>query len=189
MADTFDANEFLSSIGVDPDGSDADTSAVKMLRKTVKELGAKLSAANDKIAAFEKEKTDGLISKTWEDLKVPEPIRKMYHGEKTPEAIKSWWQESKSFFNLEAAGDAGDTSSQGGQPAGGGEPGVANELAQVQQAASLGHDRPENLSADAISAEAAKVKGTSASASPNALAEFLTKLGVPGGGITPPRVG
>lgn len=189
MADTFDANEFLSSIGVDPDGSDADTSAVKMLRKTVKELGAKLSAANDKIAQYETEKTQGVIKATWDELNVPQPIRDMYHGEKTPEAIKSWWEASKSFFNLEAAGDGGDASSRGGQPAGGSEPGAATDLAAVQQAASLGHDRPENLSADAIGAEAAKVKGTSASKNPNALAEFLTKMGVPGGGITPPRVG
>lgn len=182
MADEFDPDQFLADAGIDDNGSDL----VKNLRKLVKQLGKERDEARAQIAEFQTQQKQTQVKQTWDSLGVPEAIRGFYKGDDDAEAIKSWWEASKGFFNIP---DPEGDKSGGTPPAPPADPEQQNGLQQVAQAASLGQDQPASLTQDAIMQAAQQVKNTSASKNPDALAQFLTQLGVPGGGITPPRVG
>lgn len=165
------SDEFLAGLGISPEESDGDSTAIKALRKKVKEQSAKL-------AEYEKVDTQEKIKKAWDDLKVPEKYRKLYQGEETPESIKLWADAAKDLFDFSE--NAGNSGSEGEPTA------QHQELQQFQAAAGIGTD-PANVNLDSFKADAAKVKGTSATKNPEALGELLTKYGIRAGGATVPR--
>lgn len=178
MADEFDANEFLSDAGIDP--SD-DTPVVKLLRKKVTELGKALKAKETEIATFHAEQAKAALADTWKDLGVPEALRGFYTGEQNADAIKTWWESSKSFFNL-PAGDGQDTAATQ-------ETQQHTELQDVAKATALGSDPAGNLSEAALKQIAAEASKLSANNNPEKLAEFYAKLGIPKGVINVPHAG
>lgn len=178
MADEFDANEFLSDVGIEDNGSDL----VKKLRKAVERLGKEKQAVVDELAAFKGAQAKAALEDTWSELKVPEPLRGFYKGDETPEAIKAWWDSSKGFFNLPA--EDGQETAAATQ-----ETQQHAELQDVAKAATLGSDPAGNLSETALKQFAAEASKLSAHRDADKLAEALTKLGIPRGGITVPQQG
>jgi hypothetical protein len=181
MTEQFDANEFLSEIGIEAEDGAQDTPAIKQLRKKIKELGKQHTAALTTIATYETEKTTAALSSVWKELAVPEVIQGFYTGEKTTEAIKAWWEASKTVFNVPPAVNADGTPATPAAP-----PAVATDLAAVQAASSLGADL-NSVGLEAFQAKAKEVRTQSANRNPNALAELLSTVGIPAGGVTAPR--
>jgi hypothetical protein len=177
MADEFDEAEFLSSAGIDPE---QDSPTMKLLRRQLKELGKERKALADKLAAIETEKAKAALEDTWKTLGVPEPVRGFYKGEDNADAIKSWWESSKQFFNVPADGEP---------PAQAAEPQGQQELQQVAQATALGSDVPGSLTADALQQLAKEASKLSANNNPDKLDEFFAKIGLPKGGYTVPQKG
>jgi len=180
MTEQFDANEFLSEIGIEAEDGATDTPAIKQLRKKIKELGKQHSAALTTIATYETEKTTAALSSVWKELAVPEAIQSFYHGDKTPEAIKAWWEASKTVFNVQPATNADGT------PVVPVVPPATADLAAVQAASNLGTDL-NNVGLEAFQAKAKEVRTQSANRNPTALADLLATVGIPTGGITAPR--
>src|SRR4051794_32732376 len=89
-----DPNEFTS----DQDGSSTGGTLRQKLEQALAQLST-LKAENETLKSKETERTTTTV---WDELKVPAPIRGFYTGDKTPEAIKAWWDASRGFFNLEA---------------------------------------------------------------------------------------
>jgi len=177
MADEFDADEFLTSIGVEE--NESNSNVVKLLRKQLKDLGKQLKDATTQIQSFEAEKVKASLDGTWKDLGVPEVLREDYHGEQTADAVKTWWEARKGFFNLPTEQQATEVTQQQTQQ--------AQDLQAVTQAANLGQDQVNNLSLDAFKQKAAEVVRTSPSKNPNALADLLNGFGMTTGPVDVPR--
>lgn len=77
-----------------------------VLRQKLTEAYALVKQKDKELAELNAFKAGISVKATWDELKVPAAIRKMYekgNGEKTPDAIKAWWEESKPLFNIEVA--------------------------------------------------------------------------------------
>lgn len=75
------------------------------LRQLLKQAHAQLKAVTkerDELNAF---KASLSVKATWDELKVPDAIRKLYNGDTSTEAIKAWWEDSKGLFNIEQAAE------------------------------------------------------------------------------------
>ena len=174
MADEFNVDEFLSNDQQSADGG----TLRKLLEEKIKELKVMTTAKEQ----AEKQLAERTLGDVWNELGVPAPIRGFYQGDKDPDAVKKWWEESKSFFNIQA----GETQEQR-NPA----PTVEQQeqqaaLQQVAQASSLGQDASSN-GYDAFYAKAAEIQNQSATKNPAALDELFNLLGAPAGALTPPR--
>jgi cytochrome c556 len=170
MADDFDADEFLSELGVEE--NENNSHVVKALRKQLRELGKQLKDAKTSIESFEAEKVKTSLNGTWTELGVPEVLREDYHGEQTPEAVKTWWEARKGFFNLTDTSTTAETeeSRQNTQ-----------DLQAVAHAGNIGRDQPGNTSLDAFKLKAAELSRSSPSKNPHALNDLLNEFGMKAG--------
>lgn len=75
------------------------------LRQKLEQAIAALNALKQENESLKSEKVERVVKATWDELKVPAPIRSFYQGDQSPEAMKQWWEASKGFFNIEAAVD------------------------------------------------------------------------------------
>lgn len=176
MADVdFDADEFLSEIGVEE--TDSNSHVVKLLRKQLKEMGKQLKEANTSIQSFEAEKVKASLASTWTELGVPEVLREDYRGEQNPDAVKAWWEARKGFYNITA--ETTQTTQEDAQQ--------TQDLQAVTQAGQLGQDQSGNLGLDAFKSKAAEVIRTSPSRNPHALADLFAQFGMKSG-VDVPRV-
>lgn len=175
MADEFDADEFLSEIGVEE--TDGNSRVVKLLRKQLTELGKQLKAANTQIQTFESEKERASLDGTWKDLGVPDVLREDYHGEQNADAVKAWWEARKQFYNVTEQASTDVTQQTAEQ----------QDLQAVTQAGNLGQDQAGNLSMDAFKQKAAELARTRPSTNPHALEDLLNSFGMKSG-IDVPRV-
>ena len=74
-----------------------------VLRQKLEQAIAALKQSNARITELETAATQRTVEATWNELKVPDAIRKLYNGDTSPDAIKAWWQESQGLFNVQAA--------------------------------------------------------------------------------------
>lgn len=173
----FDANEFLSGVGSDGDG---DSDLVKLLRAKVREAAKRIKSLSEENAKFKEAETRKTLDATWEELKVPEAVRKFYTGEPTAEAVKKWFDENKAVFNL---GGSSETDEDAGQEQTPEQQAQAQQLQQqlqgVTQAANLGFDAP-NVGLEALAAQGQQLAGKSAAANMADLDAYLAKLGFTG---------
>lgn len=73
------------------------------LRKKLEDALSILREQNAELTKLRTERAETVLSQTWDELDVPQAIRKLYQGEKTADAIKAWWEDSRSLFNLQSA--------------------------------------------------------------------------------------
>lgn len=170
MADDFDADEFLSELGVEE--NESNSHVVKVLRKQLQSLGKQLKDAKTTIESFETEKVKTALASTWTDLGVPEVLREDYHGEQTADAVKAWWEARKGFYNIPAEQTTEQTQQASQQ---------TQDLQAVAQAGNLGRDQPGNTSLDAFKQKAAELARSSPSKNPHALNDLLNEFGLKAG--------
>lgn len=172
MSDDFDPNEFLSEAGPNDGGK-----LRQLLEQTLKQ-NKELSA---KVEAFQTQAAERALTDTWSKLEVPAAIQKLYNGDKNPQAVEAWWNESKSLFNLQGA----ETESQ--QLPTPEQTEQQNQLAAVTQASSIGHDVTFS-GLDALQRQRQELQGKSALKNPEALDAFIASLGGGPGHLTVPRL-
>jgi len=95
-----DTNEFVL------DDTDGANQSGGTLRQKLEQAVALLNQFKAENEALKSEKTNTVIKSAWDELQVPEFYRGLYNGDKTPDAIKTWWEASKGFFNIEANEEA-----------------------------------------------------------------------------------
>jgi hypothetical protein len=125
-----------------------DNTQPSQLRQLLKQAHATIKQQAKQIEDFASEKAATVVKSTWDELQVPDAIRGFYNGDKTPDAMKQWWEASKGFFNIEAVEE---------QPADEQETDVQRATREAaesfQEATSLGSDAL-NDSFDAVTAKA-----------------------------------
>lgn len=77
-----------------------------VLRQKLEQALAVIKQKDKELADLNAFKASISVKATWDELKVPAPIREFYKGEQTTEAMKEWWEASKGFFNIPVAEDA-----------------------------------------------------------------------------------
>lgn len=161
-----DNPEFILDDGAD--GQDA-----SKLRQLLKQAHATLKQKDQELEALRSAEVQRTAKATWDELKVPDRIRKLYQGEQTPEAMKQWFEEYRDIFNVEVAEE---------QP---GEPQLTPEqvaqqaaAAAFQEASSLGSDAL-NSGLDAVNAKVQAAKGLKGADLAAAKAEVYKALGFP----------
>jgi hypothetical protein len=102
MSDDFDADEFLTD---DEGNEQEDSPLLKKLRAELKKQAKERRAAEAKLLAIETESTQKTLNSVWDELNVPEKVRKFYPGESTAEAVKAWVADNAEVFNLSAPAD------------------------------------------------------------------------------------
>lgn len=80
----------------------------KLLEDQIK-LNKNLQKQLDEMKSADVERA---VADTWDNLKVPEGLRKGYRGDETPEAIASWWKDISPFVNVQSGGDDAGTQPQ-----------------------------------------------------------------------------
>jgi hypothetical protein len=90
-----DTNEFVTD--------DTDSQDPGKLRQLLKQAHATLKQKDQELESLRSQEAERSAQAAWDELKVPDAIRDFYKGEQTPEAMKAWWEDSKSFFNIEQA--------------------------------------------------------------------------------------
>lgn len=178
MADEFDADGFLSEIGVEE--TDTNTHVVKLLRKQLKEMSKQLKDAGAQIQTFESEKAKASLDGTWKELGVPEVLREDYRGEQNPDAVKTWWEARKGFYNIPAEQQTTEGTQQQTQQ--------AQDLQAVTQAANLGQDQAGNLSLEAFKQKASELARSRPSKNPHALDDLLNSFGMKAGPMDFPNM-
>lgn len=122
------------------------------LRQLLAQAHARLQEKDKEIERLTTEKVESSVKSTWDELKVPDFVRGLYNGDKTPDAIKAWWENSKGFFNI-PDGDGTDAGQQQEQESD--EQRAHREAAErYQEAAGLG----SNALAEGFDAATAKAK-------------------------------
>lgn len=140
------SDEFLTDPGKDADGS--------ALRKFAEAQKAKAETLEKQLNELLTEKTERSRKDVFEQLKVPEGIRKFYSGDVTADAVKAWIEENKTVFNF---GDV-STTSEGANPDTSADnipDEVRQQVEQLQQTQNLGRD---NGGAVGLDAKLAKLK-------------------------------
>ncbi len=110
----------------------------KGLRQQLEQALATLNALKQENESLKSEKATQVVNQTWDTLKVPAKFRSAYLGEKSPEAIRKWWEEISPLVNLEAAE---------GEP----EPKELTPEQQVEKAAAEAFQQASGLGSDALS--------------------------------------
>lgn len=90
-----DTNEFDTSV--------SDDAGPGVLRQKLEQALAVLRTKEKELADLRTAESQRSVKQTWDELAVPDAIRKLYKGEETAEAIASWWNDSKALFNVQAA--------------------------------------------------------------------------------------
>lgn len=93
MSDT--ANEFETV-----DENEQEPGKLRQLLKQAHAQLKQVTKERDDLNAF---KAQISVNSTWDELKVPDRIRKLYNGDTSADAIKAWWEDSKGLFNVEVA--------------------------------------------------------------------------------------
>ncbi len=73
------------------------------LRQLLEQALAANKQLTQKVTDLETADKQRTVESTWNDLKVPDAIRKLYNGDTSPDAIKAWWDDSKGLFNIQVA--------------------------------------------------------------------------------------
>jgi len=73
------------------------------LRQLLAQAHATLKQKDKELADLNAFKASISVKATWDELKVPDRIRKLYNGDTSADAIKAWWEDSKGLFNVESA--------------------------------------------------------------------------------------
>jgi len=76
------------------------------LRQLLKQAHAQLKQKDKELEDLRTAEAQRTVKSTWDELKVPDFVRGLYNGDKTPDAMKQWWETSKGFFNIEAVEEA-----------------------------------------------------------------------------------
>lgn len=138
-----DANEFI----------DTDTATIQepgKLRERLETMIALVKEKDTRIAEMETQAAENSARVVWDDLGVPQPIRDMYRGDTAPDAIRSWWDQSKTLFNLPAAEAAPAETPE--------ERARRDQLASVQDASALGTDTNAGTGTDTFYNAAQELK-------------------------------
>jgi len=140
------------------DTSVEDNTQPGVLRQKLEQALAALKQKDKELADLRTAEAQRSVKSTWDELKVPDAIRKLYNGDTSPDAIKSWWEDSKGLFNVQA----GEEQPTGQEPS-------QEELAQrnaaqlLQEASGLGTSGLQGGNAAAFAkAQEIKSKGTGA---------------------------
>jgi hypothetical protein len=107
------------------------------LRQKLEQAIAALNAMKQENESLKSEKAERVVKATWDELQVPSPIRSFYQGDKSPDAMKQWWEASKGFFNIQAADE---------QP----KPQELTPEQAVEQAAAQAFQQASGLGTDAL---------------------------------------
>lgn len=164
MSDT--SNEFVD---------DDTTQDPGKLRQLLKQAHATLKQKDKELQDLLTEKATTVVKSTWDELKVPDFYRGLYNGDKTPDAMKQWWEASKGFFNIEAgeqspAGEVQETDEQRAH---------RESAERYQEATSLGTDALQD-GFDAVTVKAKQAaKNLSGADLAAAKAEFYRSTGLP----------
>lgn len=75
------------------------------LRQRLEQAIAALKAKDKELAELKTVEAQRSVKATWDELKVPDVIRKLYNGDTSADAIKAWWEDSKGLFNIEQAAE------------------------------------------------------------------------------------
>jgi hypothetical protein len=143
------------------------------LRQLLKQKAAENKQLLEKLAALESAEVQRSVKATWDELKVPDVIRKLYTGDTSTDAIKAWWNDSKGLFNIQAAEETPAPP----------EP-TPEELAQqeaaqrFQDASSLGTNAIQS-GFDAIKAQVEQAKGLRGTDYEAAKAKIYEQMGTP----------
>lgn len=124
-----------------------------VLRQKLEQALAVLKQKDQEIAALKTAETQRTVESTWNELKVPDAIRKLYNGDTSADAIKAWWEDSKGLFNIQAADEAPAVQ----QPPSSERLAAIQAAQQFQQASTLGTDAL-NSGFDAATAASEKAK-------------------------------
>jgi len=128
------------------------------LRQLLEQALATNKQLTEKISALETAEAQRSVQATWNELKVPDAIRKLYNGDTSADAIKQWWEDSKGLFNIQAVEEQAPAVEQLTA-----EQQAAQQAAQqFQQASAIGTDSPVGTSgaAEAKVAEAKQIART-----------------------------
>jgi len=167
------SDDFLTDPGQNADGS--------QLRKFAEAQKARADQLEQQFKQLQAQVSQNSLKSAFDQLNVPEKVRRFYDGEADPAKVKAWVDENKDVFNLQppASTDNGAATSVA--------PEVQAQQQAVQAASGIGNepDRSADLSAFQVKAE--QMKKQSAQRNPNALNELLAGL-MPEGSYVPPRV-
>jgi hypothetical protein len=120
-----DLNEFI-------DGDANQIQEPGKLRERLETMIALVKEKDQKITDLETQAALNAARAVWDDLGVPQPIRDMYRGDTAPDAIRSWWDQSRNLFNVQVAEATPAETPE--------EKARREQLASVQDAAALGSD-------------------------------------------------
>jgi hypothetical protein len=112
---------------------DSDSQDPGKLRQLLKQAHAQLKQKDQELESLRSQEAERSAQAAWDELKVPDRIRKLYTGDKDPAAMKTWWDEYRDIFNVDVAEEQKpqETPEQEAQRA---------AAEQYQQAAGLGTD-------------------------------------------------
>lgn len=143
------------------------------LRQKLEQAIAALNTLKTENESLKTEKAERVVKATWDELNVPAPIRSFYQGDKSPEAMKQWWEASRGFFNIQVADE---------QP----QPVELTQEQQVEQAAAQAFQQASGLGTDALSggfeasmAKAKEARGKTGADREAALKAFYASAQVP----------
>lgn len=130
--------------------TDANAQDPGTLRKLLEQKIAELKAVTAENVTLKSKQLEQQLGATWQELQVPDAIRKLYQGDPTADAIKAWWADSKGLFNIEVAAETPVDSPEQVE--------LAQQMQAAQQAATLGGDATSGGYA-AFGAKAQEIKG------------------------------
>jgi hypothetical protein len=143
------------------------------LREQLERAIELLKEKDQAIAEMQTKAAEGAARAVWDELKVPQPIRDMYKGDTTPDGIRSWWDSSKSLFNLEVAEETpAETPDQKAQ---------RESLAAVQGASALGSDKGAGTGYDQAALKGQELRNKSDRVSQAELDDYFRTAGIPKG--------
>lgn len=159
-----DFNEFAPS----------ETDDGKGLRSKLEGVLAQLKTVSAELETAKAERAQASLKNLFDELGVPEKVRKFYSGDADPAQVKTWVDENKDVFNLTVPASTGEATV---------DPEVQAQVNAVQKANDLGSDIEGSLlsNAQAVLGELTKSRP---SRNPAALNEALAQLGISQGGYS-----
>lgn len=167
------SDEFLTDPGTNADGS--------ALRKFAEAQKSRADLIEQRFNELQKQVTASTVKSAFDQLGVPDAIRRFYDGEADPAKVKAWVDENKAVFNFQPQAGATNTAGTSVSPE------AQAQQQAAQDAAGFGQEPGQSQELDAFKQKAAAVRNTSAQRNPQALNELLAGL-IPQGGYTPPQV-
>ncbi len=147
--------------------SSEDSSLVKQLRAALKEQKKQNDATAGALKELKETQEKQTLAKTWDELNVPEKVRKLYSGESDPVKVKAWVEEYREVFSLgEDSGDPAPAEDHA-------------DLKSVTDLANLGRTNPPKTSADAVRTSGQQLLSGKKNSNDVALAKWLSENGFP----------